>query len=105
MGGRGSNGMERLKKGGRKTNEKSLKMPWETDPRYQGDKNAKLNWLRDHPESKYNDPDFISGIKRIEYMADRGASAEQRREALRRLAKGHNMSEAEVRHFIASEFL
>ena len=81
------------------------KMPWETDAKYSGNKNAKLLWLRDHPESKYNNSDFIMGIKRIEAMSDRGVSAERRRKAFKDLVKRHDMTQREGRNFIAPEFL
>lgn len=84
---------------------KATKMPWETDARYRDNKNAQLLWLTDHPESKYNNPDFIAGIKRIESMSDRGVSAAARKEAFKALIKAHGMTETEGRHFIAAEFL
>lgn len=79
-------------------------MPWESG-KYKNNKNGKLLWLMDHPESKYNDPDFIDGIKRIEYMADRGVSASKRKEAFRQLAKRFDMTEDEAANFISEEFL
>ena len=87
--------------------EKSLNkpMPWETDAKYKGNKNAQLQWLLDHPESKYNDVEFITGIKRIEGMSDAGVSAERRRSAFKALYERFNMSESEAMHFIQPEFL
>ena len=81
------------------------KMPWENDPKYKNNKNGKLLWLMDNPQSKYNSIEFLEGIKRIERMADRGASKEARLKAWHNLINSLDMTDAEARHFIAKEFL
>ena len=81
------------------------KMPWETDPKYKGQKNAKLMWLSDHPKSKYNDPGFIMGIKRIETMSDMGVSAARRKQTFKALCKQYGITEREGKHFIDADFL
>ena len=80
-------------------------MPWDTAPKYKGKKNAKLMWLGDHPESKYNSPEFIHGIKAIERMSDYGSSSKVRQDMFKRLCKRTGISEAEGKHFISEEFL
>ena len=81
------------------------KMPWESDPHYKNMKNPKLQWLMDNPQSKYNNPSFLSGIKRIENMADMGLSADARKASAKRLAESHGMTEDEVMNFIGREFV
>ena len=103
MGGRGANSIDRLLRGGGRV--RGAKMPWETDPKYKDNKNAQLNWLADHPESKYNNPDFIRGIKRIESMSDRGVSATRRQELFRTICKENGITLSEGINFIAPEFL
>jgi len=80
-------------------------MPWETDPKYKNNKNGKILWLIDHPESKYSNPDFVMGIKKIENMADMGVSAERRRAQFSKLCRSFDMTEEEGRHFIDEGFL
>lgn len=85
--------------------DKDPSMPWETDPKYRNNKNGQLLWLMDHPESKYANPEFTGGLKRIESMSDMGVSAEKRKAAFSNLCKSCGMTEAEGRHFISEEFL
>lgn len=80
-------------------------MPWESDPKYRNNKNGKLLWLMDHPDSKYANPEFVSGLKKIEAMSDMGVSAERRRTAFTNLCNAWDMTEEEGLHFINEEFL
>ena len=80
-------------------------MPWETDPMYKNEKNAKLVWLSNHPEHKYNNTDLNWDIKRIQTMSDNNVSVEIRRKLFEKMIKEHNLNENEAICLLGKEFL
>ena len=84
---------------------KDTKMPWDKDPAYKDHKNAKLLWLADHPEHKYNNPDMLDSIKKIQTAADMGASKITREKMFASLLKRYGLSREEGIELIGEEFL
>lgn len=75
--------------------------PWLHDPKYKDKLNAKLLYLADHPEHKYNNHQLIMLSKAIQTNADHGRDTVAMWE---RTKVEYNMTETEMKAFVGEEF-